>query len=451
MLREKAAYYYFDQGKSCAEGILLAANDQYRLNLTDSEIQLFAGFRTGMGCGSTCGGLAGAIGVLSRMYGERPDFKELCAKFVAAFQDRLDCGTLECSVLEAKYKTPEARCTAAVELSADALEEFIDAIEGKNKAPAGEGCTLSADDIKRVKGLGFLQHKGTNCFNARVITRNGRITAEEAAAIAEAARLYGDGHMMMTTRMTIEVSGIHYDNIDAFMAHLAKHGLEVGGTGSKVRPVVSCKGTTCQYGLIDTYALSEKIHYTFYKGYRGVTLPHKFKIAVGGCPNNCVKPDLNDIGIIGAKVPHYDPALCKGCKKCQIEAACPIKVANMVDGKLVIDTEACNNCGRCVGKCPFHCIDESTGGYKIYIGGRWGKKVARGQMIRHIYTSEAEVMEAVEKAILLFRDQGIPGERFGDTIARIGFEKAEALMLSDELLERKNEILGVTVVGGASC
>lgn len=73
MLRQKAAYYYGTLGKSCAEGILLAANDTYNLNLTESEIQLFAGFRTGMGCGSTCGSLLGAIGVLSRMYGSRAD------------------------------------------------------------------------------------------------------------------------------------------------------------------------------------------------------------------------------------------------------------------------------------------------------------------------------------------------------------------------------------------
>ena len=33
-------------------------------------------------------------------------------------------------------------------------------------------------------------------------------------------------------------------------------------------------------------------------------LPHKFKIAVGGCPNNCVKPDLNDLGIVGQRVPN---------------------------------------------------------------------------------------------------------------------------------------------------
>ena len=451
MLREKAAYYYFTKGRSCAEGILLAANEEYGLNLTENEVQLFAGFRTGMGCGSTCGALTGAIGVLSRMYGKRDDFKSLCAQFVSAFEKKMACGTLDCSPIEAKYKTPEARCTKAVELTADALEEFINALEGKHIAPAGEGCTLSADDIKRVKGLGFLQHKGTNCFNARVITRNGRITVAECEAIAEAAKLYGDGHMMMTTRMTVEVSGIHYDNIDAFITKLAQAGLQVGGTGSKVRPVVSCKGSTCQYGLCDTYGLSNEIHEKFYLGYRGVNLPHKFKIGVGGCPNNCVKPDLNDVGIIGARVPHYDPELCKGCKKCQIETVCPIKVAKMENGKLVIDENACNNCGRCIGKCPFHCIDEGTYGYKVYIGGRWGKKVARGQMIEKIFTSKQEAMEMVEKTILLFRDQGISGERFGDTINRIGFEKAQEMLLSDDLMNRKADILGVEMVGGASC
>ena len=62
--------------------------------------------------------------------------------------------------------------------------------------------------------------------------------------------------------------------------YLMQAGLETGGTGSKVRPVVSCKGTTCQYGLIDTFALSEEIHERFFHGSADVKLPHKFKIAV---------------------------------------------------------------------------------------------------------------------------------------------------------------------------
>ena len=450
-LKEKAGYYYFTLDKGCAEAILLAANEVYELGLTEAETGLFAGFRTGMGCGSTCGSLTGAIGVLSRKYAGRADLKELCARFVEAFEQKLACGATDCATLAARYKTETSRCRAAVELTAEALEEFIAKLEAPAAATAGEGCTLRPEDIKRVKAMGFLNHKGTNKFNGRIITRNGRITNEECQAIADAARLYGDGHMMFTTRLTVEVSGIDYNDIDAFRACVGKAGLETGGTGSKVRPVVSCKGTTCQYGLYDTYALSEEIHNRFYKGYADVSLPHKFKIAVGGCPNNCVKPDLNDLGIVGARVPGYDPEKCKGCRKCQIETACPIHAAKLVEGKLVIDPNLCNSCGRCVGKCPFHCNDQGEYGWKVYVGGRWGKRVAHGRMLDKVFTDKAEVLDVVEKAILLFRDQGISGERFADTIERIGFENAQAQLLGSELLERKKEILGLNVVGGASC
>ena len=65
--------------------------------------------------------------------------------------------------------------------------------------------------------------------------------------------------------------------------------------------------------------------------------------------------------------------------------------------------------------------------------------------------SEQEVLDVLEKALLLFRDQGIPGERFADTIARLGFENVEAQLLSDDLLRRKEEILGKHTVGGATC
>ena len=72
-------------------------------------------------------------------------------------------------------------------------------------------------------------------------------------------------------------------------------------------------------------------------------------------------------------------------------------------------------------------------------------------MLNKVFTDKEEVLDIVEKAILLFRDQGISGERFADTIDRIGFENAQAQLLGDELLQRKAEILGLNVVGGASC
>ncbi len=132
------------------------------------------------------------------------------------------------------------------------------------------GCTISADEIKRVKALGFLNNKRTDLFNGRIITVNGKITAEQARVIAGAAEKYGNGDVEFTTRLTVEVRGIHYNDIEPFREYIAAAGLETGGTGSLVRPVVACKGTTCQYGLYDTFALSEKIHERFYKGYRTV-------------------------------------------------------------------------------------------------------------------------------------------------------------------------------------
>ncbi len=327
---------------------------------------------------------------------------------------------------------------------------FFNVVRAEGKPGA---VTVTPEEITRVKALGCLHNKGTNNFNVRVITRNGKITTAEHKKIAEAAERFGSGDVVMTTRLTLEIVGVPYDKIEELRAFLAQEGLETGGTGSKVRPVVACKGTTCQYGLLDSYRLSETIHERFYHGYSSVKLPHKFKIAVGGCPNNCVKPDLNDFGIVGQRVPIVDLEKCRGCGKCQVSTACPVGASRVTDGKLVIDPDKCNNCGRCVGKCPFRAAEESTYGYRVYIGGRWGKRVAQGQKLDKVFLSEEEVLSVLEKSILLFREQGQTGERFADTIARIGFENVQAQLMSDEILTRKDEIIGASLhlKGGATC
>ena len=159
---------------------------------------------------------------------------------------------------------------------------------------------MTAEEIKAFKGRGWLLNKGTETLSARIVTGNGKVTAEQVQAVADAARAYGNGVVTLTVRQTFEVPGVPAASIEAFEAALARAGLSVGGTGPRVRPVVSCKGTLCPRGLIDTFALSEAIHRRFYVGWHGVALPGKFKIGVGGCPNNCIKPDLNDIGVAGA-------------------------------------------------------------------------------------------------------------------------------------------------------
>ena len=88
-------------------------------------------------------------------------------------------------------------------------------------------------------------------------------------------------------------------------------------------------------------------------------------------------------------------------------------------------------------------------GYRVYIGGRWGKKIAHGLPLTRIITSEEELMDVVEKAILLFRDEGKTGERFADTVARLGFDYVNDKLLNSVI--DKDAILHKDVKGGATC
>ena len=63
--------------------------------------------------------------------------------------------------------------------------------------------TVSKEEEKRLKGMGFLSNKGTDNFSARVITVNGKVTAAQQRCLAEAAEKYGNGILTFTTRQTV--------------------------------------------------------------------------------------------------------------------------------------------------------------------------------------------------------------------------------------------------------
>ena len=221
------------------------------------------------------------------------------------------------------------------------------------------------DDVRSVKGRGYLHNKGTDAFSARIVTPCGRITAEQARRLADVAERFGNGVVTFTTRLSVELQGVPFGRIGEFEAAVAALGLSVGGTGPKVRPVVCCKGSVCPCGLVDTFALAEEIHRRFYLGWHDVVLPGKFKIAVGGCPNNCVKPDLNDLGIVGKALP--------GGKR----------------------------------------------GYQVTLGGHWGRTGEAGKPVAVFETAD-EVLSYVEKVLTFYRDRGEKGERLFKTLARLG-------------------------------
>ena len=220
------------------------------------------------------------------------------------------------------------------------------------------------EEIKALKSRGWLLNKGTDTFSARIVTVNGKVSSDQLRAVAEAARKFGTGEVTFTSRQSIEVLGVPAAMTTVFETELAAVGLSVGGTGPLVRPVTACKGTVCPRGLIDTFSLSEKIHTRFYIGWHGVKLPGKFKIGVGGCPNNCIKPNLN--------------AIRPGGKR----------------------------------------------GYQITLGGHWGRTGAAGIPVPVILDSEDAVLGFIDRTLAFYRDNGQAGERFFKTLERIGFHTA---------------------------
>lgn len=155
---------------------------------------------------------------------------------------------------------------------------------------------LSAEQLAELKGQGFLLMKDKEAFVCRIVYPAGIATAKMLKDTAHLAEKYAKGTVSVTVRLNIEIVGIPYENIEPMKKEMEELGLIYGGTGARVRPLVCCKGTVCKFGMIDTQALCKELHDKFFE----MKLPHKFKINITGCPNNCAKAQLNDLAFMGA-------------------------------------------------------------------------------------------------------------------------------------------------------
>ena len=127
-LGQIAKEYYVKQGLNCAVSTLLAANDVYSLGLTKEDAKLVTAFGGGIGCGNLCGALAGSVAALGKILlaeGEmyNMDFKEACAGFVSAFEEKW--GTTLCAPIKEVNVTAEERCGKTVVETGDMLQEYV--------------------------------------------------------------------------------------------------------------------------------------------------------------------------------------------------------------------------------------------------------------------------------------------------------------------------------------
>ena len=106
LLETTMKYYDKKYDLNCAECILVAANEEYDLNISKQTLMTMASFGGGMAIGSTCGAATGSIATLGIMFTDdrghnSPHVREMTGKFLSEFNK--DLILLKKSEIE-KYK-----------------------------------------------------------------------------------------------------------------------------------------------------------------------------------------------------------------------------------------------------------------------------------------------------------------------------------------------------------
>lgn len=282
---------------------------------------------------------------------------------------------------------------------------------------------MNIDDYKELKKGGMMRQKEAGRFSVRLHIVGGNLTAEQMRAICEAAEKFGRGAVHLTARQGVEIPNVPTESLSAVKESLGKTGVGVGVCGPTVRTVTACQGChVCPSGVIDAPELALAVDREFY----GKPVPHKFKVGISGCVNNCLKAEENDIGVKGWVEPSRTGPACTFCGVCA--AVCPTKAIDVSAerGAVPVDLTACIGCGDCIESCPTGAMGAGRRGYRLWAGGKFGRIPFLGRPILGVLESPGEVLEAIRKVLAFYRSEGRPRERFGDTLQRTGYEALES-------------------------
>lgn len=124
----------------------------------------------------------------------------------------------------------------------------------------------------------------------------GVTTPAELRAIADAAEKFGARMVKVTGGQRIDIFGIRKEDLPGIWADLNAAGMVSGHAyGKALRTVKTCVGSEwCRFGTQDSTGLGIRIEQMTW----GSWMPHKFKIAVSGCPRNCAEATIKDFGVI---------------------------------------------------------------------------------------------------------------------------------------------------------
>ncbi len=302
-------------------------------------------------------------------------------------------------------------------------------------------------NTKKLKKNAFRITKKRNITSSRIRVPGGYLNTEILKAVQEIADTYGDGTLHITTRQGFEILNIPMEKVDEVNVKLQevieklginqyeqdnKKGYSAAGT----RNIAACVGNkACPFACYETTGFAKRIEEQIFPN------DFHFKVALTGCPNDCIKARMNDFGIIGMAKPIYEKDRCVTCNACV--NACRRKsteALTMVNGRVKRDASKCIGCGECILSCPTSAWTRDTKKYyKLALMGRTGKKNPRLAEDFISWADEESIIKIIlntYKYVNEYIASDSPGgkEHIGYIVDRTGFKELKKWMMEDVCL-----------------
>ena len=257
-------------------------------------------------------------------------------------------------------------------------------------------------DLDNLKTGGFIKERGKDLFTVRLRVPGGSLEVGRMKQIAEVAEKYGVKSVHLSVRQSLELIHVNYRDFDGLVGELEANGQKVASCGARVRVPTACGG--CAYnpnGLMDTQASAREVDQKLFGTSTG---HHKLKISFSGCPIDCFKSYMNDIGFQGVAFPALDLHACIGCGLCA--KSCHEGAITMGgDQKPLFHQEKCLYCGDCIKACPTEAWTAKRTGYLVRIGGKGGHNPILGTVFALFLPSD-RVVEFIDRVLVWYKEHG---------------------------------------------
>lgn len=251
------------------------------------------------------------------------------------------------------------------------------------------------------------------------------------------AEEFCDGYYRYTTRNNVEFLVSDEAKVEPLLKKLEEMKIPVGGIGNSISNIVHTQGWIhCHTPATDASGPSKAVMDELNDYFTSMKLPARLRIALACCLNMCGAVHCSDIAILGIHrtVPRINhDGVSKSCEIPSVVACCPTGAIrpNPKLKSVEVNNDKCMYCGNCYTMCPsMEIADPVNDGISIYVGGKVANARTAPMFSRlaiPFLPNNAprwpETVEAVKNLVQVWADNAQPGERYGEWIERIGWEK----------------------------